>query len=66
MISKKTRRPVLQRLGEDLQHVAHVVAVDEDPQLAQRFDRLVDLTDALLEHLVVRIGRVEKLDAVGA
>ena len=32
---EEQRRPVLDRLGEDLQHVAFVVAVDEDAELGQ-------------------------------
>jgi 2-keto-4-pentenoate hydratase/2-oxohepta-3-ene-1,7-dioic acid hydratase in catechol pathway len=41
------RRAVLDRLGEDLQQVALVVAVDEDAELLQVVPRLVDLADAL-------------------
>src|SRR5581483_7231617 len=39
-------RPVLRGLGEDLQQVAVVVAVDEDPVLLQHGVVLVDLADA--------------------
>ena len=47
MISKKMRWPVAERLGEDLQQVALVVAVDEDAEPAQVAQVLVDLADPL-------------------
>src|SRR3954471_10449786 len=60
-------RPVAERLGEDLQQVAVLVAVDEDLALLQLLDRHAYVADALtqLGVLVVAVGRVEELDAVG-
>src|SRR5690606_13537051 len=49
------RRPVLDRLGEDLQQVALVVAVDQDAQLRQRRQVLVDRADPLGHRVVVRL-----------
>src|SRR5262249_30532423 len=46
-------RAVLDRLGEDLQKVALVVAVHEDSQLGQVVQVLVDLADAGRQHVVV-------------
>src|SRR3712207_8934304 len=43
------RRAVADGLGEDLQHVALVVAVDEDAEPAQVVQALLDLADPLRE-----------------
>ena len=61
------RGPVAERLGEDLQQVAVLVAVDEDAALLQLLDRHAHLADAgaQLGVLVVGVGGVEELDAVG-
>src|ERR671917_280498 len=45
------RRAVLDGLGEDLQQVAVLVAVDEDPQLAQGVDVDPGLADPLAERV---------------
>src|SRR5262249_1096836 len=50
-------RTVLRGLREDLQQVAVVVAVREDPQAPQVVPALVDLADALRGLVVVRLGR---------
>ena len=44
---EEQRRPIGDRLGEDLQHVAFVVAVDENAQLGQLVDVFLDRADAL-------------------
>src|SRR6478609_8648156 len=64
---EEDRRAVAERLGEDLQQVAVLVAVDEDLALLQLLDRYADVADALAELgvLVVAVGGVEELDAVG-
>ena len=59
------RRAVLDGLGEDLQQVALVVAVDEDAELLQLVPGLVDLADAGAGVLVVGVGDVEELHARG-
>jgi non-specific serine/threonine protein kinase len=61
-------RPVADRLGEDLQQVAVLVAVDQDAALAQFLDGNPDLADPLPQHRVgvVRVRRDEELDAAGA
>src|SRR3954452_11135870 len=46
-------RAVADRLREDLQHVALVVAVDEDAEPAQVLQALLDLADPLRDVLVV-------------
>src|SRR6187431_3361129 len=60
------RRPVAERLGEDLQQVAVLVAVDQDRSLLQLLDRDPDVGDpgAQLRVLVVGVGGREELDAV--
>src|SRR4051794_20461943 len=60
--------PVADRLREDLQQVAVLVAVDEDAALLQVLDRHAHLADALsqLGVLVVGVRRVEELHAIGA
>src|SRR6478672_1540859 len=60
-------RAVAERLGEDLQQVAVLVAVDEELALLQLLDRHADVADPLaqLGVLVVAVGGVEELDAVG-
>src|SRR5947207_13063387 len=50
---EEQRRPVRHRLGEDLQHVPLVVAIDEDAQLRQLLDALVDLADARGQSIVI-------------
>src|SRR5579884_3579748 len=60
---EEDRRPVLRGLGEDLQQVAVVVAVDEDPVLLQYRPLLGDLAHAPRRFVVVGVGRVEKLEA---
>ena len=58
---------VLHGLGEDLQQVAVVVVVDENPQLLEGVDVLLDLDLGVLEPLaqlaVVGVGDVEELGA---
>src|SRR5262245_2762766 len=56
------RRTVADRLREDLQHVALVVAVDEDAEAPQVLELLLDLADPLRHVLVVRVRHVEELD----
>ncbi len=43
---EEERGPVLDRLGEELQQVALLVAIDEDAQRANDVDGLVDRPDA--------------------
>src|SRR6266542_7118037 len=57
---EEERRPVLRRLREELEQIAVLVAVDEDPQAPQVFPRLVDLAYTIECILVVRVGRVEE------
>src|ERR687886_714368 len=56
------RRAVADRLREDLQQVALVVAVDEDAEPAQVLQVLLDLADALRDLVVVRLRRAQELD----
>ncbi len=51
-------------LGEDLQHVAFVVAVDEDAEALELVEGLVDLADAVLELGVVGVRDGEEVDAL--
>ena len=60
------RRPVADRLGEDLQQVALVVAVDEDPEPPQVLEVLLDLADPLGHVVVVGVRRRQELDAARA
>ena len=50
--------------GEDLEHVAFVVAVDEDAEALELFDGFVDLADALLQVGVVGVRDGEEGDAL--
>src|ERR1041384_5728221 len=50
---EEERRTVLDRLGEDLKHIALVVLVDQDVELLELLDRLGDLADALDQIVVV-------------
>src|SRR3954452_1743977 len=59
---EEDRRPVADRLREDLQEVALVVAVDQDAEPAEVIHRLVDLADALRRLVVVRVRRAQELD----
>src|SRR6476469_8221139 len=57
------RRPIAERLGEDLQEIAVLVAVDKDAALLELLDRHADLADAgsQLGVLVVGVRGVEEL-----
>ena len=44
---EEQRRSVLHRLGEDLEQIALVIAIDEDPQLGELAQVLLDGTDAV-------------------
>src|SRR6476469_2167493 len=59
--------PVTGRLGEDLQQVAVLVAVDQDAALLQLLDRRAHGADARaqLGVLVVGVRRRQELDALG-
>ena len=61
---EEQRGAVFDGPGEDLQHVAFVVAIDEDAQLLQFVERLVDLADAVLQFGVVGVRHAQKLDAL--
>src|SRR5699024_11678120 len=65
---EEDRRPIPERLGEDLQQVAVLVPVDEDASLLQLRDRHPHLSDALaqLGVLVVRIRGDEELHTLPA
>src|SRR5439155_21370101 len=56
------RRAVLDRLGEDLEQVALIVAVDEDSEPRQLALVLVDLPDTVFQHLVVAVRDADELD----
>ena len=60
---EEDRRAVLDRLGEDLQQIAVLVAVGEDPQLAQHVHGHPGLADPLAERVVVGVGGVQELHA---
>src|SRR5271166_821262 len=42
---EEKRRPVLERLRENLEHIPKIVTIDQDVQLAEDRDGLVDLSD---------------------
>src|SRR3712207_4904261 len=60
---EEDRRPVAERLGEDLQQVALVVAVDQDPEAPEVVEVLGDLTDAIRHLVVVAVGGAQELHA---
>src|SRR3954453_4801172 len=62
---EEDRRPVAGRLGEDLQQVAVLVAVDQDAALLQLLDRGAHGADALPQFgvLVLGVRRRQDLDA---
>src|SRR3954451_18795043 len=61
---EEDRRPVADRLREDLQQVALVVAVDQDAEPAEVRQVLLDLADPLRHVVVVLLGDLEELDAL--
>src|SRR5262245_39603555 len=61
---EEERRAVLHDLREQLEQVALLVSVDEDPHRAQVVPVLLDLADALLDDVVVRVGRRDEEHAV--
>src|SRR5690349_985369 len=60
------RRPIFHRLRENLQQVPFFVAIDEDAEFAQLLHIFVDVSDALLDGVVVSAGHAQELDAVVA
>src|ERR671933_693016 len=63
---EEDRRAVADRLREDLEEVALVVAVDQDALLAQVGELLDDLWHARRDLVVVGLGDREELDASAA
>lgn len=65
------RRPIHQRLGEQLQQISLLIIVNQDIQPLQRLKLLLQLPVPLLRleavphRLVVRVGYVDELDASG-
>src|ERR687892_202296 len=55
------RRAVADRLGEDLQKVSLVVAIDQDAEPREVLQRLLDLADPLRDLLVVGLRRAQEL-----
>ncbi len=55
---------VLYGARKDLQHVALIVAIDEDAEAFEFVDGFVDLADALLEFGVVGVGDGEEVDSL--
>src|ERR1700728_3848453 len=60
------RRPVLNRLAEDLQQVAVLVAVGKDLEFAQLVERDPGVANPLPEGVVIAVRRVEEVNASGA
>src|SRR5712691_6413729 len=61
---EEERRAILSRLGEDLEEVAVLVAVGEDPQPPQVVPVLADLADAIGDVFVIGVGRREEDDSL--
>src|SRR6266567_6652064 len=55
---------VFYRLGEDLQHVTLVVAIDENAESFKLIEGLVDSAHAALQFCVVGMGDVEEFDTL--
>src|SRR5690348_3706745 len=60
------RRAVLDGAREDLEHVALIVAIDQNAELAQFVDWFVDLADPGLQVLVVRRRDAQEVDTLAA
>src|SRR6185312_15670481 len=58
------RRAILLVAGEDLQQIAVVIAIHQDAQLRQFVNRLVNLTDAPLQFIVVGGYAFDELDTL--
>src|SRR6187551_2547186 len=61
---EEERRAVLDDLRKQLEQVTLLVAVDEDAHRAQVVPVLFDLADALLDDVVVGVGRLDEEHAV--
>src|SRR5438445_4431835 len=59
---KEQRGPVLDGLREDLQHIALIVAIHQNAEVFQGFDRFVDPTHPLDQIPVISVGHSEKFD----
>ena len=51
---EKQCRAIFDRLGEDLEHVAFIVTVDENTEAPKLIDGFVDLADTALQQIIVR------------
>src|SRR5579862_5963357 len=58
------RGAVFYRASEDLQHVAFVVAIDEDAELFEFLDGLVNFADASFEFRVVGVRYFQEFNAL--
>src|SRR6202040_3339820 len=59
---EEDRRPVAERGSEDLEQVALVVAVGENPEPAELGERLIELPQALRHLVAVALGGAQEPD----
>src|SRR5262249_41847263 len=59
---EKERRPVLHRLGKDLQEITFIITVDQDPEPAQWLEIFINVTYSLQHRVIVVRRNLEKLD----
>src|SRR5882757_4511492 len=60
---EKERRSILNRLGEDLEQITLVVAIDQNAESLQRLQVFVDVTDTSGQLIVIRGWNIQELDA---
>src|SRR5882757_6197681 len=58
---KKERRPIFHRLGEDLQQITLVVAIDQNAESLQRLKVFIDVTDTSGQLIVIRGWNIQEL-----
>jgi len=58
-------RPVLDRLGENLEQIALIIAINQDTQFGQFAQIFPDRTDPFGQHLVVGRWHLEERDVIG-
>src|SRR5208282_2485785 len=61
---EEQRRPIGDRLGENLQHVAFVVPIDQDAKLGQVANILLNGADTLRQGVVIRLGHAQERDVI--
>ena len=59
---EKKRRPIFHRLGEDLQQITFVIAIDQNAEALERLEIFIDVTDPIRQRVVIGGRNIQELD----